>query len=66
MAFGEPLEGEDLPRSLSPLILERWREMKRKKQATSKWKGKFIGGLITAAGIALLVVIWTLIEKALS
>lgn len=62
IVYGVPLEGETLPRTLSPAVRDRVRAIASKKGSRSAPLRKVLAGVIVLAGIGVLALVWALIE----
>lgn len=65
MTYGRPLSGV-LPQNVSPIIRDRVRETERKKQKSAAFWKKAVFSVITLAGLAVLALVWAVLEKLLS
>lgn len=65
MTYGRPLSGV-LPQNVSPIIRDRVRKIEGKKQKSAAFWKKAVASLITLAGLAVLAIVWALLEKLFS
>lgn len=64
--YGDPLEGETLPRTVSPVIADRLRAVRSKRNARSGLLRKVIGSVAVAVTLGILALVWALIENVFS
>ncbi len=65
MNFGRPLSGV-LPQDVNSLIRDRVRSIESKKQRSAALWKKAVAAAVTVAGLAVLALVWALLEKLLS